>query len=155
MSEKKDKGKKPEKAAPKEGKYLYVESIKEGPISAAATSGERIHLFKGLNKVKKDVWEACKKLPLIESYLKAETLKESKARCLDPVVEEKHSPEGVEKAALAREKMKSEDAKKKADDLKAKAKEADKSDKKDGDKKAKKDDKPAEQDGESKDEKSE
>lgn len=70
---------------PKSGSYLYIESIKDGPISALdRKSGMRIDLFKGLTKVKKSVWASCKGLPMIAAYLKAGTLKESKVRCLDP-----------------------------------------------------------------------
>lgn len=79
------------------GLHLYVESIKEGPISAMdRKSGARIDLFKGLNKVKKSVWESVKGLPMIKAYLEGGTLKESKVRCLDP--EMKDYPKSMEKS---------------------------------------------------------
>ncbi len=101
------------------GSYLYVESIKEGPICVLDPKSKlRLDLYKGLNKVRKDVWESCKSLPLIAAYLKAKTLEESKARCFDPA--EKQDPKAVAKAM---EDKKERDAKDKED---AKKREADK-----------------------------
>lgn len=84
MSEKKET----KKAAAASGTtHLYVESIKEGPISALdVKTGHRIDLFKGLNKIAKKAWEVCKPLPMIKAYLDAGTLKErTDIACADPV----------------------------------------------------------------------
>lgn len=112
-------GKAGKAAAMSKGDYLYVESIKEGVISVQdAKSGVRVDLFKGLNKLKKSDWEKVKGLPLMKSYLEAETVKESKTRCLDPV---HTTPEKVEEVAEAKAKHDKADAERVAE---AKAEEA-------------------------------
>ena len=120
MSE--EKSQKKEKNARDDGSHLYVESIKEGPISAMDPKSKmRIDLFKGLNKVKKEVWDACKGLPMIEAYLKGGTLKErADMRCLAP--KGAASPEAMEKAVDDKKARDEKAMKEKAEaDAKAKA----------------------------------
>ena len=107
-----------------EMKYLYIESIKEGAISARDKDGKVHHLYKGLNKMSEGDWAKLKEVPLVKAYCDGGTLIEkSDIRCDAPAMGH-DSPEKVEESDKQKAEMKAEKLKAKEE---AKAAEAEKS----------------------------
>ena len=104
-----------------EMKYMYVESIKKGAISARLKSGKVMHLYGGLNKVSEKDLAELKEVPLMKAYFEAGTLIEkSDMRCDTPKVAD--TPEKVDDSLKKAKEMKAEKLEEKVEAKKEAAK---------------------------------